>query len=151
MDKLFSFVLALLVVSFPARAQALQSGATFRAALNGRPEGSMRFQYYATVPGGACRYAVEWGPASSPADQCYLDEATWIGHQSCVENALGPMDSIIVMAPGLPCWAYDTSDQDNPLFKLVLVERGWDGGLEGLIQFSAAAPLLSGFAAMPDS
>jgi hypothetical protein len=149
-EKLFSFVLALAVVLPPAPAHALLSGRIYNASVNGAAEGIMRFELDSKVPGGACRYAAEWGPVGVPTELCYVDEATWFGHQSCVENALGPFNSVIVNAPGLPCWGYDSWGQDTVLFKFLVVEEGWTGLLQGLIQFSAAAPRIYGFAADPD-
>ena len=112
----------------------------------------MRFELEAQVTGGACRYDVAWDAGYGVfEEQCSLDEATWMGHGSCVENAQVPLTSLVVLAPGQDCQGFDENRQVNPVFLVLLGEAGGTGVLQGIIQFTAATQMVSAFRAVPAS
>ncbi len=152
MSKLFSSLSLLASLLAAARADALPAGVPYDASLDGSPVGTLRFQLEAEVPGGACRYDVAWDAGYGVfAEQCTLDEATWLGHGSCPENAQGPLTSLVVLAPGQDCQGFDDNGQVNPVFLVLLGEAGSTGVLQGLIQFTAATQMVSAFRAVPAS
>jgi hypothetical protein len=155
-NKLLASLSCLACSLLVSSAEALPTGAAFDAFLEGAPTspailvGKLRFLFDSQVAGGACRYVTEWQNETGfvTVGQCYLDEATWLAHTSCVENAAGPMQGIVVLAPGQTCTGIDGESQPASIFQLVLAERPTDGSLEGILQYSAASTLVYGFGAV---
>jgi hypothetical protein len=149
-NRILSCLAALGTLALPVSAGALPAGVPYQILLGGTKAGTLVFALDAHLAAGACRYAAAWAAGGTvPEDRCYFDEATWLGHESCFENSLGPISSLVVVAPGAPCWGFDTNGQDNAVFLLVLGEHAEDGSLDGVLQFTSASQAVSSFHAGP--
>jgi hypothetical protein len=153
MSRFFAWLPCLAALVVAGRAEALSAGVPYAATVDGSPVGTLRFQLEAQIPGGACRYDAAWdfGEGIIFGEQCILDEALSVGHFSCPRNALGPIPSIVVLAPAQDCQGFDGTGQSNPVFMMLLGESASTGALQGLIQFSAATQSVSAFHAAPMS
>ena len=135
-----------LALSVPGAARPLPTGVAFDVFLDDGPSqsamGAVRFfpGVGGPVPGGACRYTMEWssGFDDGPVAVCKVDEATWHGHQSCPDNAAGLIPSIVVRAPGQPCTGLDQMRAID-VFQLVLGESDGAPSFVGLVQFTPAS------------
>jgi hypothetical protein len=147
--KLLSSAIVLAGLFAAAGARALPAGAAFDVfvAPPVTQVGTWRFALDDTIPGyasGACRYAVAWqAPSVDETSLCILDEITWLGRWSCLVDALAPMDTIVVLAPGQTCAGWDGYGQAQPVFELIAGESAVEGGLAGMIQYTAANAILT--------
>lgn len=156
MNKILASLSCLACSLLASGAEALPTGAAFDAFLESGPYdpailvGKLRFVFDSEIAGGACRYVTEWQTTTglTTVGQCYLDEATWLTHTSCVQNAAGPMEGIVVLAPGQDCTGMDGEAQPTRIFQLMLGERATDATMEGILQYTAASSVLYGFGAV---
>lgn len=137
-------------------ARALPTGTTFEVFLDGGPSqthmGQLRFTPSMSVPGGACRYSMQWTADLIEERQvtCWVDEATWHGFGSCVANATAIVRSIVMRAPNQPCKGLDGT-RALDIFQLVLSERAGAPSLVGILQFTAASGSVYGVLAYESS
>lgn len=147
MRKLLSSLFCLTLLLVPARARALSTTTAFAVFVNGSPAGTLRFVLDSVIAGVACRYVAAWQSEDGLATaQCSLDEEMWAGYQSCVEGSAAPIAGIVENIGGPGCAGFDGSNQDTSVFLLMLGEG--DGELDGVIQYTAASSIPSGFEAI---
>jgi hypothetical protein len=149
MRRLLSSLFCLTLLLAPTRARALSTTTMFGAFVNGASQGTVRFTLDSVIPGVACRYIATWQSKNGLSTaECALEQDTWVGHQSCVENALGPFDGIVENVGSQGCAGFDGNNQNTHVFLLML--GGGGGKLDGVIQYSAASSIPSAFEAIAD-
>jgi hypothetical protein len=142
--ELLSSLFCLTLLLVPARARALPTTTTFTTFVDGAHEGTLRFVLDSVIAGVACRYVASWQSVDGRATaQCALDEELWAGQMSCVEDALAPIAGIVENVSGQGCAGFDENGRATSVFLLMLGEGG--GELDGVIQYTAASSIPSGF------
>ena len=161
MRKWLSSLLCSTLLLAPARAWALSTTTGYAAFVNGTPAGTLRFELDSVIPGVSCRYVEAWHSEDGlETTQCALEEDTWVGLESCIEDSSMSIDGIVENIGGQGCAGFDTSNQPTSVFMFLLGERAGggdvddggdmedvDGELEGLIQYSAASSIPEEFEA----
>ncbi|APR82579.1 Hypothetical protein A7982_07928 [Minicystis rosea] len=98
-----------------------------------------------------CRYYGAWddGTSATFEAECYMSEYKMFGHASCVSNSRKWFHTMVMLDARLPCAGFDTFGQQQRIFVLTGLEMPQPAGILGLIQWSAAAPMVSPFVAQP--
>jgi hypothetical protein len=115
---------------------------------DGTPVGALYFQLADEVRG-ACRYYGDWDDARGGAFEvgCWVSESKVRGHASCSANSQISFPTLVTMESQYPCWGFDRHARPQQLFMLAGAEHADPAGIYGLIQWSAAAPVISPFEA----
>jgi hypothetical protein len=139
----------------PSAAWALPHDTLFKVALadgpdpsDGTPVGALSFVPVIESPG-ACTYYVDWDDAEGGAFEagCWVNERKIHGHMTCAANSRDTFTTLVTMEARFPCWGFDRHARPRELFMLVGAEHTDPAGLIGLIQWTAAMPLLAPFTA----
>ncbi|MFT3768936.1 MAG: hypothetical protein QM820_26140 [Minicystis sp.] len=101
--------------------------------------------------GDACRYAGAWDAsfAGTIMARCSLDELKTHGHGSCFANSQVAFSSMLIKDPRASCSGVDRFGQQQDIFLLIGAEMGDLSAIVGIIQWTAALPILSAFEAQP--
>jgi hypothetical protein len=115
---------------------------------DGTPVGKLYVQLADEVRG-ACRYYGDWDDAAGGAFEvgCWLNERKTHLHTSCFTNSRDAFATLVTMESRYPCWGFDRHARPQQLFMLAGAERADPVGLHGLIQWTAATPVISAFEA----
>ncbi|MFT3765291.1 MAG: hypothetical protein QM820_07220 [Minicystis sp.] len=117
---------------------------------NGTSVGTIYFELDAEERG-SCRYYGAWDDASSGTFEtaCYVAESKTRGHGSCSANSRTSFGTMVALDGRFPCWGFDTFARPTQLFMLAGIELPDPGGVIGMIQWTAATPMVSPFHAQP--
>lgn len=157
MKRAWLLLISVAVLSWPRPAAALPGGTVFFVDItNGAdPADSITGATFAfeldADTGAGCRYYGVWDDATSaPFEaECYLTEEKTFGHASCVSNGGRSFDTMLTIDAPFPCSSFDRFGRAHRLFLLVGMERAAPVSVRGLIQWTAATPMLSAFEATP--
>jgi hypothetical protein len=98
-----------------------------------------------------CRYYGAWddGASNTFEAECYMSENKAFRHRTCAGNSRAWFQTMVTLDARLPCVGFDTFGQHQRLFVLTAIELTTPAGMLGIIQWSAATPLVSPFVAQP--
>lgn len=139
----------------PAPARALPVDTVFQVTLldgfdpaDGTPAGGVTFKLDSDQ-GDRCRYRSSWDGAweGSITSGCVLDERKTQGHRSCTKNAAVTFNTFFSNDPKGTCILPDGFGIRRDVHLIVGGEAGGLEMLVGIIQWTAAAPVLSAFEA----
>jgi len=146
------------MVGFPASARALPTGTVFDVVVTDGPDpsdgnnvGTLWFRLASDLGPAGCRYSAAWESLAhgSFVTPCTLDEMKTHGHASCTANSEGAFNTLVVKGSRAACSYLDPWGQQQDLFMLIGAESADPAGIRGVLQWSAAAPLVSAFDASP--
>jgi hypothetical protein len=144
------------MLGVPASARALPVDTDFAITVmngpdpnDGKDVGTISFKLATDLGMMGCRYSGGWNgvaPGTIGA-RCSLDEMKTHGHASCVANIDEAFETLLVKQAGVDCQGIDGFGQLRALFLLVGAESTEPAAFIGLLQWTAAAPFVSAFAA----
>jgi hypothetical protein len=96
-------------------------------------------------PNGACEYDMQWDNFLVPlglSAECFLAEQKTHGSQSCINNSMMGVTSILVSDPTMPCSGFNWFQNIDVVSQITLGEPWSPYGapkavLEGIIQFNS--------------
>lgn len=143
------------LLTIPASARALPVDTPFTIVVSNGPDpndakavGALSFKLIDDM-GRVCRYAGGWSGAAPNAivTGCVLEEMKTHGHASCLLNSQDAFDTVILKGPRAGCTGFDVFGQHRDLFLLIGAESADPAGIIGILQWTAAMPIVSAFAA----
>jgi hypothetical protein len=144
------------MLAIPGSARALPVDTNFAFTVVNGPDphdakdvGVISFKLDSDVGSMGCRYGGGWNGVvtGTIGARCSLDEMKTHGQASCVVNAQTAFQTLLVKPPRVRCQGIDGFGQLRDLFLLVGLESTEPAGFIGLLQWTAAAPIVSAFAA----
>ena len=117
---------------------------------NDRKVGTVYFELDAEMES-SCRYYGAWddGTSATFEAQCYMSEGKAFRHASCAGNSRTWFHTMVTLEARLPCSGFDGFGQQQQLFLLTGLELPTPAGILGIMQWSAATPMVWPFAAEP--
>ncbi len=169
MKKLVLSLLGAATLAISSNAMALNTNATFLATVTRGvvpdPVGTLYFAFNADESIHGCGYVAEWDSAALLpfSGQCWVVEAKTLGNFSCPDNAERPVASFVTIdtsvfaapAPGPSpattpfCTGFDIFQQFRQVWMLMLAEDPMIGSMEGIVEYTAASPIVYGIELMP--
>lgn len=160
MKGLALFLTCAAMLGVPAPVRALPVDTDFAITVvngpdpsDGKDVGVLSFKLAEDLGRQGCRYGGGWSgvvPGTIGA-RCSLDETKTHGHASCVANILTAFETLITKPPRVACQGIDGFGQLRDLFLLVGTESADPPAITGLLQWTAAMPIVSAFDAQAGS
>ena len=118
---------------------------------NAHRVGTIAFKYDSDLGDEGCRYSGAWDATFDNyiMARCALDEMKTRGHSSCAANSQVAFMSFLLKPAREACSGVDRFGQHQEIFLMMGIELDTPVGIIGLIQWTAATPILSAFVAAP--